>query len=576
MTSLLSVARACGTASLCAVALTASEAVTFDAGQLVSYSGQDRDRTLSVEDSGATLRITGNGWVAMPVPYEVTAETVLEFDFSSSVEGEIHAIGAVASLRGFDARRNVQLHGTQTWGLQQHNDYPGSGQQAYEIPIGALLGPGAITHLTFIMDHDRAPQDGESVFSRVQLFEPGGDDGSRPSAAITASVTTGTVPLTVSFQGSASGFATDGGRTGTAVAFAAESLVDYGGVQAGHGAATIEDGGSTLRLTGNRWLAVPLPAELAPEAELELGFAAPIEAEIQGIGVDRQTSRINAGQTFQLAGSQTWGLQDARAEASATPRTVRLPVGRYAAGGITHLVFVNDHDSGAKDGVAVFSDVVLHNGGGGVSPLTFAWNFADGSTAEGAAVSHTFTSAGTYPVRLTVRGGGLTATANETIVVEAGDNPNRAPVIELASRLVTTESVFTIPATISDPDGDQLTINWRQNPGASVAEALLTDLRSEDPTATLPLAGDYSFTVTVSDGDRQVTDTVIISQAGAGRSFAGRVLDDEAPAGGLTVSLLWNGRVLQTAATDATNGRFAFSGYVGDPADIRIKVPAGR
>ena len=48
---------------------------------------------VSVEDGGATLRIVGNGWKKVAFPYVVTADTVLEFDFSSSVEGEIQGIG---------------------------------------------------------------------------------------------------------------------------------------------------------------------------------------------------------------------------------------------------------------------------------------------------------------------------------------------------------------------------------------------------------------------------------------------------------------------------------------------------
>ena len=37
------------------------------------------------------------------------------------------------------------------------------------------------------------------------------------------------------------------------------------------------------------------------------------------------------------------------------------------------------------------------------SPLSYAWNFGDGSTATGITINHTYTKAGTYTLTLTVR-----------------------------------------------------------------------------------------------------------------------------------------------------------------------------
>ena len=45
-------------------------------------------------------------------------------------------------------------------------------------------------------------------------------------------------------------------------------------------------------------------------------------------------------------------------------------------------------------------------------PLTYSWDFGDGSAAgSGKTADHTFAAAGTYPVTLTVSDGELTATA---------------------------------------------------------------------------------------------------------------------------------------------------------------------
>jgi len=61
---------------------------------------------------------------------------------------------------------------------------------------------------------------------------------------------------------------------------------------------------------------------------------------------------------------------------------------------------------------------------GGTSPYTFSWNFGDSSTATGASVTHTYSSAGTFPVTLTVRDSGApqqTATAMPRKIAQPGD-----------------------------------------------------------------------------------------------------------------------------------------------------------
>ncbi len=57
--------------------------------------------------------MVGNAWKQVALNYTVTADTVLEFDFESAAQGEIHAIG-------FDTDETLspatafQVYGTQT------------------------------------------------------------------------------------------------------------------------------------------------------------------------------------------------------------------------------------------------------------------------------------------------------------------------------------------------------------------------------------------------------------------------------------------------------------------------------
>lgn len=56
-----------------------------------------------------------------------------------------------------------------------------------------------------------------------------------------------------------------------------------------------------------------------------------------------------------------------------------------------------------------------------VPVIRWTWSFGDGATGDGNIVQHTYTTAGTYPVTLTViNNNGQTATATTTVSVSAG------------------------------------------------------------------------------------------------------------------------------------------------------------
>ena len=150
------------------------DSVAFDADAIHSYggSGQDVELAVSVEDAGATLYMQGNGWKSVDLPYTVTEDTILEFDFRSDHEGEIHGIG-FDNDAGLNSDRTFQLHGTQGWGIRAHDDYEGDGQwRHYTIRVGDYF-TGEFDRLTFANDHDVANPDGDSFFSNVRVYEDG-------------------------------------------------------------------------------------------------------------------------------------------------------------------------------------------------------------------------------------------------------------------------------------------------------------------------------------------------------------------------------------------------------------------
>jgi 5-hydroxyisourate hydrolase-like protein (transthyretin family) len=129
--------------------------------------------------------VADNGWKAIEVDYFVTDRTVLEFEFRSSTQGEIHAIGFTNTLGGANESRRFELWGTQDGdiaGIQDFRGYNGGGaDETKVIPVGQYY-QGRFDYLMFATDNDAAPI-GESIFSNVRLYERDGACDQAPQAA---------------------------------------------------------------------------------------------------------------------------------------------------------------------------------------------------------------------------------------------------------------------------------------------------------------------------------------------------------------------------------------------------------
>ena len=136
-----------------------------------SYSNQDIDQNSQVLNRGLDFEISGNSWRKVEYPYTMTSNTILEFDFSCSEEGEIHGIG-LETDDSHSQNSIIQLFGTQTYGIQGYRTYTGSGVNHFRIPIGQLLSTGNMLYVTFINDKDAGSAATlDSTFSNVQLYE---------------------------------------------------------------------------------------------------------------------------------------------------------------------------------------------------------------------------------------------------------------------------------------------------------------------------------------------------------------------------------------------------------------------
>jgi PKD repeat protein len=68
------------------------------------------------------------------------------------------------------------------------------------------------------------------------------------------------------------------------------------------------------------------------------------------------------------------------------------------------------------------------HGTGGTLPHTFAWDFGDGGAGSGETVSHTYTAAGSYTVRVTMTDGSGTAATGTAAVIATVQTPQIAGV----------------------------------------------------------------------------------------------------------------------------------------------------
>jgi PKD repeat protein len=157
-------------------------------------------------------------------------------------------------------------------------------------------------------------------------------------------------------------------------------------------------------------------------------------------------------------------------------------------------------------------------------PLTYTWDFKDGSPAgSGASPAHTYSATGTYAVTVTVSDGQGHTTAPATVSVTinpAGTNsgpqitsaPGATPNPATAGQSV----AFSVAA--SDADNDPLTYTWDFKDGSPAGSGAA-------PTHTFAVAGTYAVTVVVSDDHSHstapATVTVTVNTSGGGGGGGG-------------------------------------------------------
>ncbi len=134
--------------------------------------------------------------------------------------------------------------------------------------------------------------------------------------------------------------------------------------------------------------------------------------------------------------------------------------------------------------------------------VSYSWDFGDGNTDSGVAVSHSYVDDGVYPVTLTVvddDGASDSTTASITV-------KNRPPVADIntSTTILDKEEIVTFNASESyDLDGTIVSYSWDFGDGTTGTGVTASH--------SYPAMGEYTVTLTVTDDDG-ATDTATVTK----------------------------------------------------------------
>ncbi|WP_233189025.1 LamG domain-containing protein [Subtercola sp. Z020] len=228
------------------------------------------------------------------------------------------------------------------------------------------------------------------------------------------------------------------------------------------------------------------------------------------IGTDPQTQAQPYDGYWRIGGDTTWGSSSSYLNASIDEAAVydtaisAATVAEHyslATPGAANVAPTASFTSTATDLAATFDGSASADSDGTVAG--YAWDFGDGQTATGATTSHSYTTAGTYTVSLTVTDNrGATGVFTNTVIVTA-------PRVNVAPSASFTNSITNLDLTVdgtgsADSDGTLASYAWAFGDGSTATGAT-------PPVHSYAAAGTYTvkLTVTDNDGATGVTQTTV-------------------------------------------------------------------
>ena len=129
------------------------------------------------------------------------------------------------------------------------------------------------------------------------------------------------------------------------------------------------------------------------------------------------------------------------------------------------------------------------------SIVSYAWDFKDGETGNRETISHTFSSIGSYNVKLTVTDNeGATDSTTKNITVT--ETPNQSPIASFTAKPTSGITPLTVSfnaSSSSDSDGSIVSYQWDFKDGNTGSGQTITH--------TFSSTGSYNVELTVTDND---------------------------------------------------------------------------
>ncbi len=213
--------------------------------------------------------------------------------------------------------------------------------------------------------------------------------------------------------------------------------------------------------------------------------AAPTKGTLTGSGANR-TYTPNAGYTG--ADSFAFTAKDNAGGVSA-PATVSITVGPTAPANRAPVACFNIKTTNAQVGKAVELDALCSTDPDN-DPLTFAWNFGDGSSGTGAQTSHVYATAGTFNIGLGVADGrgASNGIAKPVTVAVAPPGGSGSCKLVIADQWNTGFNASIVITNSGTAPINGWTVNWTFADGSTVANLWNANLSGSNPYAASNLS----------------------------------------------------------------------------------------
>jgi PKD repeat protein len=241
-----------------------------------------------------------------------------------------------------------------------------------------------------------------------------------------------------------------------------------------------------------------------------------VDGELVGTNPQTQAQAYNG--YWRLGGDTTWGGNSSNyfnglIDEAAVYSQVLTPAQiaqHYALGGGDVPPPPNQEPTASftavADGLAVAFDATGSSDPEG-QPLTYAWDFGDGTTGTGATTTKTYGAAGTYQITLTVTdAGGLTNSRSAQVEVTSPPPGNTSPTANFTAN-ATGLKVDLDASASTDEEGPIASYAWDFGDGTTGSGATATK--------TYASAGTYNVQLTVTDAGG-LTDSRTLPVAVAG------------------------------------------------------------